>query len=238
MIQRSVSFWCFWKCIAWIIEVFGSDSESTYMYIFLLIFFGDDLFGNGMMRLWRLYILLVLVNSRPANCDSLMELGQSSTSANYSRFPEGCLKRRNSCGLQYFGILPLVVLSKRKLSCEHFSSSFSLTTFTMHSFGRDRYIMTALTLSDKICVCIADKYIQFFCILLRSSMNPRFLCICNYFCFAGIVVETNCTPTIVEEMCVFLLYECEHHPYNSQSSFCNRINDLLLNPRYWWIVLL
>ena len=27
---------------------------------------------------------------------------------------------------------------------------------------------------------------------------PRFLEICNYFCFAGIVVETNCTPPIVE----------------------------------------
>ena len=37
---------------------------------------------------------------------------------------------------------------------------------------------------------------------------PRFLCICNYFCFAGIVVEKTCTPPIVEEMFVFLLYEC------------------------------
>ena len=146
MIQRNVSFWWFWKCIAWIIEVFGSDQESTNIYIdiFLLIFFlCDDLFGNGMMRLWRLHVLLVLVNSRLANCDSLTELGQSSTSTNYSPFPEACLKRRNSCGLQYFGILPLVVPSKRKLSCEHFSSSFSLTTFTMHSLGRDWYIMKA-----------------------------------------------------------------------------------------------
>ena len=43
---------------------------------------------------------------------------------------------------------------------------------------------------------------------------PRFLCICDYFSFAGIVVETNCTLTIVEEMFVFLLYECVHLPYN------------------------
>ena len=27
----------------------------------------------------------------------------------------------------------------------------------------------------------------------------RFLCICNYFCFAAIVVETNCTLCIVED---------------------------------------
>ena len=78
------------------------------------------------------HVLLVLVNSRPANCDSLMELGQSSTSTNYSRFPEACLKRRNSCALKYFGVLHLV-LSRRKLSCEQFSSPFSLTTFTTHS---------------------------------------------------------------------------------------------------------
>ena len=43
-----------------------------------------------------LHVLLVLVNSRPANCDSLMELGQSSTSAYYSRFPEACSRRRSS----------------------------------------------------------------------------------------------------------------------------------------------
>ena len=39
---------------------------------------------------------------------------------------------------------------------------------------------------------------------LKSSMNlmihlPRLLCICNYFCFAGIVVETNCTLSMVED---------------------------------------
>ena len=109
----------------------------------LLVDLFDDFFGTEMMRLWRMSIMLenslilfmycfVLVNSRPANCDSLMELGQSSTSTNYSRFPEACLKRRNSCALKYFGVLRLV-LSRRKLSCEQFSSLFSLTTFTTHS---------------------------------------------------------------------------------------------------------
>ena len=60
---------------------------------------------------------------------------------------------------------------------------------------------------------------------------PRFLCFCSVVCFAGITVETNCTPPIVEEMFVFLLYECVHLPCNfftfcsscSQSSFCNRV---------------
>ena len=80
------------------------------------------------------------------------------------------------------------------------------------------------------------KEISVLCILLRSSMNlmirlPRFLCICDYFCFAGIVVETICTLSIVEEIFVILLCKCVHFPYNfftffsfcSQSSFCNRV---------------
>ena len=79
-----------------------------------------------------LYALLVLVTSRPANCESLRDLGQSSTSANYSRFPEACLKRQNSCDPKNFGVL-LLVLSRRKLSYEQFSSLFSLTTFTTQS---------------------------------------------------------------------------------------------------------
>ena len=110
MIQRSLSFWWFWKCTAWTVTAEHHSRE-----------FFDSL-----------YVLLVLVNSRPAKCDSLMELGQGSTSTNYSRFPEACLKRRNSCALKYFEALHLV-LSRRKLSCEQFSSIFSLTTFTTHA---------------------------------------------------------------------------------------------------------
>ena len=88
-----------------------------------------------------LYVLLVLVNSRLANCDSLMELSQSSTSTNYSRFPEACLKRRYSCALKYFGVLHLV-LSRRELSCEHFDSSINFDNAffqrgLMHSDGLD-----------------------------------------------------------------------------------------------------
>ena len=60
---------------------------------------------------------------------------------------------------------------------------------------------------------------------------PRFLCICNYFCFAGIVLETNCTPPSVKEMFVFLGTSVYNLPYNlftffsvcSQSSFCNGV---------------
>ena len=79
--------------------------------------------------------------------------------------------------------------------------------------------MMAWTLSAKIRFCVADKLIQYFAFLLRSSMNlmihfARFLCVCNYFCVACIVVETNCTPSTVKEMFAFLLYECVHSPYN------------------------
>ena len=39
---------------------------------------------------------------------------------------------------------------------------------------------------------------------------PLLIEVCNYFCFAGIVVETNCTLSIVDEIFVFFLYECAH----------------------------
>ena len=98
---------------------------------------------DGMMRLW-----FCVCNASPRKFstrpiyDSLMELGQSTTSTTYSRFPEACLKRRNSCDPTYFGALPLV-LSGRKLSCEQFSSSLLLTTFTTHSFSVNWCIMMA-----------------------------------------------------------------------------------------------
>ena len=84
----------------------------------------DDFFSDGMMGLWRLsimlentlYVVRVLVNSRQTNCDSLMELGQSSTSTIYSRFPEACLKRRKYCALKYFGVLHLVLLLRSSMN--------------------------------------------------------------------------------------------------------------------------
>ena len=80
-----------------------------------------------------LHVLLVLVNPRPANGDSLMELGQSSTSEISFRFPEACSKRRSSCDLKYFGVL-LLVLSRSKLFFSNNSLLyFSLTTFATHS---------------------------------------------------------------------------------------------------------
>ena len=151
-------------------------------------------FGNEMMLLLysffnSLRVLNVLVNPRPANCDSLTKSGQSFTSANCSRFPEACLKRRNSCAL-------------------------NLCT---NSFLRCGQVNSVL------------------CILLRSSMNlmihlPRFLCICNYFCFAGIVVETNCTLPLqskrLSSFCtsVFIPYTFfTFFSFCSQASFCNRV---------------
>ena len=70
-----------------------------------------------------------------------MELSQSSTSTKYSRFPEACLKRRNSCALKFFGVLHLV-LSTRKLSCEQFYSSINfynafIQRRLMHNDGLD-----------------------------------------------------------------------------------------------------
>ena len=73
---------------------------------------------------------------------------------------------------------------------------------------------------------------------------PRFLCVYNYFCFAGIVVETNCAPPILEEMVVFLLYECVHPVhllyvlvFLLPVQLLWQSNDLVLDPQGRWIVL-
>ena len=72
----------------------------------------------------------VIVNSRPANRDSLMELNLRSTSCNIiSAFSQSSEFLR----FEYFGVL-LFVLSRRKLSCEQFSFPSS-TTFTSPSSG-------------------------------------------------------------------------------------------------------
>ena len=133
------------------------EAVKNRRLLFLFVDLSDKLFGNDMMLLPRLstmlekfynslHVLLVLLNPRPANCDSLMELGQSSTFAIYPRFPEACVKRRSCCDPIYFGEL-LLVLSRRQLSCDHL---------------------------------------------------PRFLFFCNYFCFAGIIVEriNNCGENV------------------------------------------
>ena len=124
--------------------------------------------ANEMMRMSRpehhaweffhsFHIQLVLVNSRPANCDSLMVLGQSSTSTNYSRVPDACLKRRNSCALWYFGVFHLV-LSRRKFVLRTIVFSIFFDHFYNAFFQRrDWYMMAAQTLSAKIRFCVADK---------------------------------------------------------------------------------
>ena len=69
-------------------------------------------------------------------------------------------------------------------------------------------------------------------------MNLRFLCIFYYFCFAGVVMKQIVHPPIVEEMFVFLLYECVHLLHllyvlffllSGQLLYYN--NDIVLDPR-------
>ena len=52
---------------------------------------------------------------RRSSCDSRVELGQSSTSAYYSRFPEACQQTSEFCKTMYSRVL-LLVLSRLKLS--------------------------------------------------------------------------------------------------------------------------
>ena len=82
------------------------------------------------------------------------------------------LETSEFCEPMYFGVL-LLVLSKLK----RLVRNDGLDSVCQNSFLRYGQVNSAL------------------CILLKSSMNlmihlPRFHCICNYFCFAGIVVET------------------------------------------------
>ena len=97
---------------------------------------------------------VLLVDSRLVNCDSLMESGQSSTSSNCSRFPEACLKRRNSRAL-YFGVL----------------SPVSLRTFTTHSSSVDLCIMMAQTTVCQNSFLRCGQGNSVLCIFLRSSMK-------------------------------------------------------------------
>ena len=133
------------------------------------------------------------------------------------------------------------IWSFRGLRCRkrQFSSLFSLTTFTTHSSSVDWCTMMAQTVSAKILFLCCGQVNSVFCIFLMSSMNlmihlPRLLCICNYFfllrwhCCRDKLYRSrwqriNCTPSMVEEMFVFLLYECVHLSYNFQSSLCNRV---------------
>ena len=162
-----------------------------------------------------LHVVLDLVTLRLATCDSFVELGQSSMSAIISRFPEACSKRRISFDLKYFGVLH-VVFSRRKLSCEQFVFSIFFVNFYNAFFQRRLVYHDGL---DSVCRNSFLRYGQMkqpvLGVLLRSSMNlmihfSRFLGVCNHYCFAGIVVATICTPPIVEEMFVFLLYERVH----------------------------
>ena len=109
-----------------------------------------------------------------------------------------------------------------KLSCEQISSLFSSTTFYNEVFqcrlGRNDGLDSVCQNSFLRC----GQANSVLCISFRSSMDliihlPRFLEICSYFCFAGIVVETN--QEIVKKMFVFFLHDFF---FCHQSSFCNR----------------
>ena len=225
------------------IELFGRDQESTYMYIFLLIFSMTllamkwcvcDGWASCLGILFILFMYcFVLVNSRPANCDFLMESNQSSTSTLQITlgFPRhawnvGILVpssisecyiwsfRGVSCLANKFLLYFLWQLLQRILPAKRLLRNDGLDFVCQNSFlrcGRVNWVLCILHLSS----------------MILMIHLPRFLCICNYFCFAGIVVETSCTPPIVEEMFVFLLYECVH-PRATFYVFFFLLPDLLL----------
>ena len=136
------------------------------MNVCLLVDLFDELFGNETTLLLQLsiileffnsfHVLLVLVNPRPANCNSLIELGESSTFEISSRFPEACLKTSEFLNAQVFRSVTYGPFEVQVVLCEQFSSLFYVTTFTTHSSSVDWYTMMAWTLSAKILSCAAD----------------------------------------------------------------------------------
>ena len=185
-LRHCANYWISWK---W-------SRIDIKMYLLVDLF---ELFGNEMMRLWpaehQTWILQFFARTRPVNCDSLMELGQISTSTNYSWFPEACLKRRSSvspCTSEcYFwsfrgsGCLLRTILVS--ILFDNFYNAFFQRRL-VHNDGSDSVCQNSFLRCGQVNSVL--------CILLRSSMNlmihlPRFLCICFYFCFTGIVVENK-----------------------------------------------
>ena len=126
----------------------------------------------------------------------------------------GMLETSEFCEPMYFGVL-LLVLSRLKLSFAN-NSRFHLRW----------QLLQLILLVETGCGQVKSVH----CILLRSSMNlmiylPRFLCICNYFCFAGIVVETyqelwrKCLSSFCTSVYTFFTF----FSFCCQSSFCNRV---------------
>ena len=150
-----------------------------------------------------LYVLLVLVNFRPANCDSLMELGQSSTSCNILSVSREMLTNVGVLVIHVFRSVTFDPFETKVVLRTIFFSVF-LDNFHNAFFQRRQQYNDGLDFVCQNSFLRCGQVNSVLYILLRSSMNlmihiPRFLCICNHFCFAGIVVETNCTHLTVED---------------------------------------
>ena len=116
----------FLKCIVWIIWIIWKRSRID-IYVHLLVNLYDDLFSNDASVTAEhhaceffnsLYVLLVLVNSRPANCDSLVELSQSSTSTKLLSVFWGMLEMLDFLCLQVFWCGYRWFFLRCKLFCE------------------------------------------------------------------------------------------------------------------------
>ena len=91
------------------------------------------------------------------------------------------------------------IWSFRDVSChaiDNFYNAFLKVKRQVHNEGLD------FVCQNSFLRCGQVNSVLF--ILLSSSMIlmihlPQFLHVCNYFCFAGIVIETNCTLSVVED---------------------------------------
>ena len=170
-----------------------------------------------LMSVSYLHVLLVLVIRRSTNCDSLMELGRSLTFPilisvsqelhQTSKFSDAQIFR----SVDYGPFEAQVVL--RTIFVSTFIDNF-YDAFFQHRLIRNDGVDAVCQISF---LCRGQEN-SVLCILFRSSMIlmihlPRFLNICNCFCFVCIIDG--------EEDCLIFFFT--FFSFCHQSSFCNWI---------------
>ena len=255
---------CIVLCIVRIIELLGSDQESTYMYIFwmtssMMEWCVCDGWASCLRILQFFPALLVLLKSSSDQLRLSDEIGSKFHVYKLLSVSRGMRETSEFWCPQVF----------RSVTSGPFDTWVVLRTiFSFFLWQLLQRILPAWRLVHNDCldfVC-QNSFLRcgqvnsVLCILLRSSMNlminlPQFLCLCNYFCFAGIVIETNCTLSMVEDnlynphgrgkVCLPSVRVCTS-PVQLLSllffllrvQLLQQSNDLVLSPRYRWNVLL
>ena len=187
------------------------------------------------MRLWETDLPDVLVNSRLANCNSLTESGQSSTSTNSSRFPKNCTKRRSShVSHRFRSVTSGPFEAKVVLRMTFFSNFFDnfynafIQRRLVHNDGHDflpKFVSAFGT--SKFSLLHFAQVVNEYDDSPSSIFLYLWLLLLRWHCCRNKL----CNLPLMKKCFCFLQYECVHLPCNiftfisvcSQSSFCDRV---------------